>query len=547
MNTIKIFTYIGFFTFILGCSTNNDSNSGSDGAPLAPTNLSGQVISQTEINLTWTDNATNVTGYKVERKTGSGAFEIIAYIYMNTSNYSDAVNVTANTTYTYRVYCFNENVNSAYSNEFTISTSFPILTTANVTNIGVSSALSGGIISSDGGATVTARGVVWSTTINPTIALPTKTIDGAGTGTFVSNITGLLTNTTYYVRAYATNSTGTSYGENVNFTINAPSITTKQLFIYGGDYWNSFPLYKTGGTITSDGGSPITARGIVWSTSPNPTIALSTKTIDGTGIGTFVSVATGLITNPVTTYYIRAYATNSNGTFYGNEAAIPTMLFYPPNTLGSDVSDIDGNVYHTVSNCSQTWTQSNLNVTHYRNGDVIPQGDYNQISTATTGAWYYYNNDPANGAIYGKLYNYYAINDPRGLAPAGFHVPTEGEWNTFLTCISDYGDYSSSGVGTLGGYNTPCTTCIARLKETGFSHWMTGTISGNNLSGFTALPMKNNGNSCTFWSSTSNCVSTPTPPCTSAISYEISDSYAGHSSNSASSNNLPKKVRCIKD
>ena len=82
MNTIKIFTYIGFFTFILGCSTNNDSNSGSDGAPLAPTNLSGQVISQTEINLTWTDNATNVTGYKVERKTGSGAFEIIAYIYI---------------------------------------------------------------------------------------------------------------------------------------------------------------------------------------------------------------------------------------------------------------------------------------------------------------------------------------------------------------------------------------------------------------------------------------------------------------------------------
>ena len=449
------------------------------------------------------------------------------------------------------MFCINQNVNSSYSNEFTISTSFPILTTANVTSIGTSSASSGGIISSDGGAPITARGVVWSTTLNPTIALPTKTIDGAGTGTFVSNITGLLTNTTYYVRAYATNNTGTSYGENVNFTINAPSITTNQIAIGSpliGHYWNSAPpTYKSGGSITGDGGSPITARGTVWSTSPNPTIALSTKTIDGSGIGTFVSNPIGIITNPITSYYLRAYATNSNGTYYGNEINFTSIFFTPHNTLGSNVSDIDGNVYNTVSNCTQTWTKSNLNVTRYRNGDVIPQGDYNQISTATTGAWYYYNNDPANGAIYGKLYNWYAVNDPRGLAPAGFHIPTEVEWNTFLTCISDYGGYSSSVVGTLGGYNNPCTTCIARLKEVGFSHWSNGTISGNNLSGFTALPMKDNGNFCSFWSSTSNCVSTPTPPCTSAISYEISDSYAGHSSNAASSNNIPKKVRCIKD
>lgn len=541
MKIIKIFAYISFLTFILGCSPNNDANDSSANVPPAPTNLSGQVISPTEINLTWTDNATNVTGYKVERKTGSGAFEIIANIYYNTSNYSDAVNVTANTTYTYRVYCFNEIGNSAYSNEFTISTAFPILTTANVISTGVSTASSGGTITSDGGATVTARGVVWSTTINPTIALPTKTINGAGTGTFVSNITGLLTNTTYYVRAYATNNTGTSYGENVNFIINAPSITTNQLLIYGGDYWNNLPLYKTGGTITSDGGYPITARGIVWSTSPNPTIALSTKTIDGSGIGTFVSVATGLITNPVTTYYIRAYATNSNGTFYGGEMTISTRLYYPHNTIGSDVTDIDGNVYHTVSNCSQTWTQSNLNVTHYRNGDVIPQGDFNQISNATTGAWYYYNNDPANGAIYGKLYNWYAVNDPRGLAPVGFHIPSRGEWDTFLICVSDYLDYYNNP--PIGGTN--CITCYDRVIEAGSSHWPNGS-TGTNLSGFKALPLNYNGTSVTFWSSTSNCTSTPTPPCSSAVNYRINSSGIGEQYPISGSNSL-RKVRCIKD
>ena len=539
MSKNKIFSSILILILILGCSTNNDTNNDSNVIPTAPTNLSGQVISPTQINLTWIDNSIDEEGFKIERKTGTGVFQVIGETYEDTNNFSD-VNLTTNTTYVYRVYYFNQNGNSPYSNEFTISTSFPILTTVNATSTSSSSASSGGVITSDGGAPITARGVVWSINPNPTIALSTKTSDGIGTGTFNSNITGLLTNTNYYVRAYATNSTGTSYGNNINFIINGPSISTKQLWIYGGDNINNLPLYKTGGTITSDGGAPITARGIVWSTSPNPTIALSTKTTNGTGIGTFDSYATGLITNPVTTYYIRAYATNSNGTFYGGEMTISTIFFTPPNTPGSNVTDIDGNVYNTVSNCSQTWTKSNLNVTHYRNGDVIPQGDYTQYNVGTpitTGAWYYYNNDPANGAIYGKLYNWYAVNDPRGLAPAGFHIPSDGDWATFFKCLTDNGDIYTP---TQNGLR--CLSCAQGAMEVGSSHWLAGS-SGTNISGFTALPINNNGSSCTFWSSTPNC--STINPCPSALTHIIrSDgSVDEYSKNSY----LPFKVRCVKD
>ena len=141
------------------------------------------------------------------------------------------------------------------------------------------------------------------------------------------------------------------------------------------------------------------------------------------------------------------------------------------NNSNSAVTDIDGNVYQTVTICNQTWTKTNLNVSKYRNGDVIPQvTDATQWNNLTTGAWCYYNNDPSNGAIYGKLYNWYAVNDSRGLAPQGWHVPTNAEWTTLTTCLG--------GVAAAG----------AKMKETGDSHWLSPNIDANNSSGFTALP-----------------------------------------------------------
>jgi hypothetical protein len=165
---------------------------------------------------------------------------------------------------------------------------------------------------------VTARGVCWSTSVNPTIALSTKTTDGIGTGTFTSSITGLTLGTTYYVRAYATNSVGTAYGNQVSYTTPTLAILTTTTASS-----TTSTTATSGGNVTSDGSSPVTELGVCWGTSTLPTTANS-KTTDGTGIGTFTSSITGLTLG--TTYYVRAYATNIVGTAYGNEVSFTSVL-----------------------------------------------------------------------------------------------------------------------------------------------------------------------------------------------------------------------------
>ena len=138
------------------------------------------------------------------------------------------------------------------------------------------------------------------------------------------------------------------------------------------------------------------------------------------------------------------------------------------------------NTYQLVTICNQTWMKSNLNVSHYRNGDVIPQvTDATQWGNLTTGAWCYYNNDSANGAVYGKLYNWYAVNDPRGLAPQGCHIPTDNEWNSLIGCLDS--SYNSSAIGVQS------TIAGGSLKETGTLHWINPNTGATNTSGFTAL------------------------------------------------------------
>jgi len=241
----------------------------------------------------------------------------------------------------------------------------PIITTTVITNIGGGSATSGGNVTSDGGAAVTAYGVCWSTTTGPTVALTTKTVDGTGTGVFASSIAGLNPGTTYYVRAYATNIAGTSYGSEISFTTiaaTAPVLTTDPVTGASGT------VATSGGNVTSDGGASITVRGICWDTSVGPTTALSTKTSDGTGTGTFVSSLTGLTVG--TTYYVRAYATNSIGTTYGNEvnftqpgAGLPTVsttaisnIYASTAASGADVTGDGGSPITAVGICWSTST-----------------------------------------------------------------------------------------------------------------------------------------------------------------------------------------------
>lgn len=202
-----------------------------------------------------------------------------------------------------------------YGNEisFTTGSCIPALNTNSVTNITSTSALCGGAIVSDGGVNISAKGVVWSTSQNPTISLSTKTNEGSGSANFTSQITGLTANAKYFVRAYCTNSCSTVYGPEVSFTTLAcnPSVTTTSI----SNITSNSAI--SGGSGITDGGVSITAKGIVWSTLQNPTIALSTKTNNGSGSANYSSQITGLTTN--TRYYVRAYVTNSCSTTYGQE------------------------------------------------------------------------------------------------------------------------------------------------------------------------------------------------------------------------------------
>jgi uncharacterized protein (TIGR02145 family) len=219
----------------------------------------------------------------------------------------------------------------------------------------------------------------------------------------------------------------------------------------------------SGGNITDQGGAPVTARGVCWGMGQSPTIA-DNKTVDGTGTGTFSSNLTGLI--PDTTYYVRAYATNSAGTAYGNVISFKTQQGVP-----GTIIDIDGNVYHTVTIGTQVWLKESLKVTHYRNGDPISHGKGKALFKSTTedGAYYDYNNDPANSVVYGRLYTWYAIANASILAPIGFHVATYEEWTTLVAYLG--------GPDVAGG----------KLKEEGTAHWSSPNAATNET-GFTALP-----------------------------------------------------------
>ncbi|MEI6276122.1 MAG: choice-of-anchor D domain-containing protein [Prolixibacteraceae bacterium] len=245
---------------------------------------------------------------------------------------SNLTGLTSGMIYHARAYASNA-IGTSYGEEILFTTlSMAIVTTSSVKTISSITATGGGIVTADGGANVVARGVCWSKSENPTIS-DSKTTDGAGTGTFTSNMTGLVAGTTYHVRAFATNSAGTSYGADILFV--TPTLATVST-ISASAVSSTTALGK--GDVTSDGGSPVIQKGFCWSVSANPTFA-DTKTTNGSGTGSFSDIIAGL--SPGSTYHVRAYAVNSAGTSYGTDVLFTTTT--TATVITSSVSATDNN------------------------------------------------------------------------------------------------------------------------------------------------------------------------------------------------------------
>lgn len=196
------------------------------------------------------------------------------------------------------------------------------VTTQPASGITQSGAVIAGNIGTNGGSNLLSRGVVYSkTNVMPTTGDEVELASGFDIGAFSVQLSNLDSSTKYYARSFAANAIGISYGQTVSFTTLAPlnfpqvnSLTTVTNI--------EEKVATFGGNVISDGGSPITARGVCWNTDGNPTVDLSTKTMDGTGTGSFTSTLLNL--SGGTSYKVRAYATNAAGTAYGDEVSFTT-------------------------------------------------------------------------------------------------------------------------------------------------------------------------------------------------------------------------------
>ncbi len=226
-----------------------------------------------------------------------------------------------------------------------------------------------------------------------------------------------------------------------------------------------------GGNVIIDGGASVTSRGVCWGTGQTPTMSDS-KTTDGAGLGTYTSNITGLTAN--TTYYARAYATNTKGTAYGAAVSFKTLASGGEISYGT-MTDIEGNTYKTLTIGSQTWMVENLKVTKCNDGTAIPNvtDDSAWGSLITSGyCWYndFFKKDSTiNKATFGGLYNWYVATSGK-LAPTGWHVPTDAEWTTlgnYLT-TNNYTGFTAA----LGGYRSNTGAFINNGK---YGYWWSST------------------------------------------------------------------------
>ena len=317
-------------------------------------------------------------------------------------------NLNAGTKYYVRAYAQNSN-GTAYGKELSFTTLAPslaVISTNSITNITQTTALSGGSISDNGGSSVSERGIVYSSSSNLPTTNNTKVISGGGSGNFNSSLISLTPGTTYYVRAYAINVAGISYGSVLSFTtvsVTLPSsVTTNAATNVTGNSAN------ISASVLADGGGTITSRGFVYSsTSSTPMIGTSSSINSGTGVGVFNSSITAL--QPNTTYYIRAFATNSAGTAYGNTRSFTTLnllavgqpynggiigYIFQPGEPGYVSGQVHGLIIPTVTGQTYQWGCSGTNISTSLSlgyGNSNTNNIVSACSSSSTAARYAYN------------------------------------------------------------------------------------------------------------------------------------------------------------
>ena len=392
--------------------------------------------------------------------------------------------LTTGTTYYVRAYATNA-LGTAYGNTLSFTTiGAPSGITANYTYVSSTSADLTGNVTSNGGSGLTEKGFCWGTSPSPNIVDDFYVIvNGTATGSFTGSINNLISGTTYYVNAFATNAVGTVYSTDVTFTTPAnPVVTTNSVH----NITNSSAI--GGGTVVYDGGIQITDRGVCWSTQPDPTLDDYSFSA-GIGTGDFTCVLSDLENNTI--YYVRAYAINNLGTVYGESVSFSTndSTF----TCGvSNIYDYDGNFYHTVAIGTQCWMKENMRSTHFPDGTLIP---LSATALATDAARCYPNGNANNVGEFGYLYSWSAAvhgNPPidgQGICPDGWHVPNNEEWQTLFGYVGSISLYACGG---HSNYYAKALAADYRWQNSSGSCNVGNVIANNNATDFTILPAGEN-------------------------------------------------------
>ncbi|MFA4907489.1 MAG: FISUMP domain-containing protein, partial [archaeon] len=444
----------------------------------APSDLDATALDDQSVHLTWTDNSAFETGFRIERKEEGGNYSQITEIGANVTSFNDS-GLTYGRDYYYQVRAYTSLNNSAYSNEKSVTTIFPAPSNLNATAIDDQSLR-----------------LTWTDNCSFEAGYRIERKESSGSYVQIAEVganvktyedAGLTYGTNYYYRARAFTSKNNSVYSNEKSvmmiipaptSLNATALDDQSVRLT----WTDNCTFETGFRIErkEEGGNYLQITEV------------------GANVTSYND--SGLTYGDTYAYRVRAF-TSINQSDYSNEKSF---------TVGC--KDIDGNVYTIIRIGNQWWMAENLKVTHFRNGETIPNVTSNtEWNNSTISAYCNYENNEDYVATYGRLYKWYAVNDSRNIAPQGWHIPSDEEWKElemYLGMSQSEADKSGvpSGYGEWRG-----TDEGGKLKESGTVHWESPNTGATNESGFSALPggfryhnspFSNIGKGTIFWSST---------------------------------------------